>query len=44
MLRWHMQTNEGQQLANGVYLYVITARTTDGRFYKGDVRKLVILR
>lgn len=44
LLSWNWQNDHGQRLANGVYLYVMTGRTTDGRFYKSEVRKIVILR
>jgi PKD repeat protein len=35
---------QGRPLANGVYLYVITARAADGAVIRSTVRKLVILR
>ncbi|MGQ9733222.1 MAG: PKD domain-containing protein [Candidatus Zipacnadales bacterium] len=34
----------GRPLANGVYLYLITARLADGTTVRSEVRKLVILR
>lgn len=34
----------GNPLANGVYLYVVTVRGWDGRVLRSEVRKLVILR
>jgi hypothetical protein len=34
----------GRTLANGVYLYVVTARGYDGRMIRSEVKKLVVLR
>lgn len=36
--------NAGRTLANGVYLYIVTARGYDGRAQRSEVRKLVVLR
>lgn len=43
-LRWEGLTRDGRRVANGVYLYVVTVRTLDGRLLRSEVRKLVILR
>jgi hypothetical protein len=43
-LVWNFQDSHGRQVANGVYLYTITVRGTDGRLVRRDVRKLVIVR
>lgn len=43
-LRTLLQTDAGQPLANGVYLYQVTVRGADGQVERGDVRKLVVLR
>jgi hypothetical protein len=41
---WHLQNNQGQSIANGVYLYVITVRGWDGTILRSEVKKLVVLR
>ncbi len=43
-LRWDLQAGSSNRLANGVYLYVVTVRGTDGRVIRDQVRKLVLLR
>ena len=43
VLRWNLRNDWGEQLANGVYLYVITVKGYDGTIHR-EVRKLVILR
>lgn len=43
-LSWRGLTSDGRMLANGVYLYVITARTWDGKIMRSEAKKLVILR
>ncbi len=43
-LAWPMVTNEGQSVATGVYLYRVTARTTDGDLHQSDVLRLLIMR
>jgi PKD repeat protein len=43
-LSWDLTNAQGKPLANGVYLYVITARGFDGQVIRSGVRKLVILR
>lgn len=42
-LTWNLSTN-GQPVANGVYLYVVTVRGTDGQTLTSGVKKLVVLR
>lgn len=43
-LEWNLNTNDGQIVANGVYLYIITARRKDGTIFGSQIKKLVILR
>jgi hypothetical protein len=43
-LNWNLNTSDGQQIANGVYLYVVTAYGMDGQAWRSEVRKLVIRR
>jgi len=43
-LSWDLLTADGKPVANGVYLYVITARGYDGQLVRSKVQKLVILR
>ncbi len=43
-LGWDLLTADGKPVANGVYLYVITARGYDGQLVRSKVQKLVILR
>jgi len=44
VLRWNGLSNTGQPLANGVYLYVLTAQGRHGDVMRTKVQKLVILR
>lgn len=44
VLRWNGLSNTGQPLANGVYLYVLTAKGRNGDVMRAKVQKLVILR
>ncbi len=39
-----LATDAGQPLANGVYLYLVTVRGSDGRMVRSDVKKIVVLR
>lgn len=39
-----MQDASGRPLANGVYLYVVTVKGTNGEAVRSEVRKLVVLR
>lgn len=41
---WGLQTNTGENVANGVYLYVITFKGSNGGVTRSEVRKLVVLR
>jgi len=43
-LLWIALTDDGHPLANGVYLYVLSVRGTDGSLARSRVQKLVILR
>lgn len=43
-LRWDTLDSSGASVANGVYLYVVTARSADGRNVRSEVKKVVILR
>jgi curli biogenesis system outer membrane secretion channel CsgG len=43
-LTWKAQNAVGEPVANGIYVYVVTARTLDGRILKSEVKKLAILR
>ena len=42
-LSWQALNNEGVPLANGVYLYVVTASGNDGQHLRSAVKKLVVL-
>jgi hypothetical protein len=42
-LEWHLRGNDGELLANGVYLFVVETRAGDGRLIKSEARKLAIL-
>jgi hypothetical protein len=41
---WRGQDNSGRRLANGVYLYVITLKTSEGRIISTEVKKIMVLR
>jgi len=43
-LRWNLLTSEGQAVANGVYLYVVTIHGTNGEVVRSEVKKLMVLR
>jgi hypothetical protein len=43
-LIWNLSTLAGQPVANGVYLYVVTVRGTDGRELRSNVKKLMVLK
>jgi hypothetical protein len=43
-LEWHLEDSLGKAVANGIYLYMITARDSMGRLIKSDVAKLVVTR
>ena len=44
VLHWNGLSNTGQPLANGVYLYVLTAKSRNGDVMRTKVHKLVILK
>lgn len=44
VLHWNGLSNMGQPLANGIYLYVLTAKGRNGDVARTKVQKLVILR
>ena len=43
-LGWNLLNDQGQRVANGVYLYVVTARGFNERVILSQVKKLVVLR
>jgi hypothetical protein len=43
-LEWPLRNEDGELLANGVYLYIIRVRGIHGEERRGKVKKLVILR
>jgi len=43
-LEWNLMNGQGETVANGVYLYVVTVKGHDGSIIKSEIRKLVILR
>ncbi|MCS6937604.1 MAG: gliding motility-associated C-terminal domain-containing protein, partial [Candidatus Bipolaricaulota bacterium] len=43
-LSWNGLSSDGRQLANGVYLYVMTVKGTYGDLVQTRVQKLAILR
>jgi len=43
-LSWNLVTDQGERLANGVYLYLVTIRGADGRIQRSEVKKLVVMR
>lgn len=43
-LSWNLLNNQGQTVANGVYLYVVTAQGSNGEVVRGQVQKLVVLK
>jgi len=43
-LRWNLRNNFGERVANGVYLYAITAYGANGMAVRSEVKKLAILR
>lgn len=44
IFEWGLNNQDGRMVANGVYLYVITARGYDGQVIRSKVKKLVVLR
>lgn len=43
-VEWHLNTDAGQPVANGVYLYAVTVRGYDGQMVRSKIQKLVVLR
>jgi plastocyanin len=43
-LVWYRDTTDGRAVANGVYLYVVTARDLSGAAIRSEVKKLAIMR
>ena len=43
-LSWNMRNTNGQRMANGIYLYVVTSRGSDGKMIRSGVKKLVVMR
>ena len=41
---WHLQTNDGETLANGIYLYLVTVMGYGGETSVTEVKKLAIYR
>ena len=42
-LRWQGQDANGNTLANGVYLYVVTIQGSNGETLRSEVKKLAVL-
>ncbi len=43
-LIWNLRRSDGERIANGVYLYTITAQGFDGSVIRSDIKKLLLLR
>jgi hypothetical protein len=43
-LRWDLRRPNGELIANGIYLYVVTVRGRDGTILRSEVSKLALLR
>jgi len=43
-LVWHMRDGANRAVANGVYLYVVTARDAHGNVVRSGVKKLLVMR
>jgi N-acetylneuraminic acid mutarotase len=43
-VQWNLQTQSGAVAANGIYLYVITARDREGQLVRSPARLIVVLR
>jgi uncharacterized repeat protein (TIGR01451 family) len=41
-LTWTLQNSKGQRIAKGVYLYVVTVRSPDGRLTSTKIQKLIV--
>lgn len=42
--KWYLQRDDGRPVPNGVYLYIFTTRTVDGREWRSAVGKIVVRR
>ncbi|MCL4538375.1 MAG: hypothetical protein M1378_02015 [Bacteroidetes bacterium] len=43
-IEWDGLDNEGDRLANGVYLYTVTAMTLDGKYASEALGKMAVIR
>lgn len=43
-LEWNLDNQRGRVVANGVHLYVVTAKGSNGQVIRSQVKKLVFLR
>jgi len=43
-LAWRLNTDAGEIIANGVYLYVVTVKNYNGEAIRSEAKKLVVLR
>jgi len=43
-VEWQLRNDEGELLANGIYLYIVQVKTTDNEERRSSVRKLAVLR
>ena len=41
---WHLETNNGETLSNGIYLYVVTVMGEGGETVVTEVKKLAVYR
>ncbi len=42
--KWYLERDDGRPVANGVYLYIIFARTAEGKEIRSSVGKLSVRR
>ena len=43
-LEWNLLNDQGRIVANGVYLYIVTVKGSDGKALRSEVEKLIVLR
>jgi hypothetical protein len=43
-LEWHLMNDQGKVVANGVYLYTVTVKGSDGRTLRSRIEKLLVLK
>jgi chitodextrinase len=43
-LTWHLRNDQGELVANGIYLYVVTVRGFNGDVFQSQVKKVIVLR